>query len=323
MTENEAVERMARAMYEAEFCEPPRGMNVQRNGDVWSCRARVALMSHPAVEALRDLVRADSLLGHPTREQWDHARTVLASLPKYEDVSPASDAPTQCSVCKGSGFVKLSHDPSVVGVSPCHACDNKSSFEKLANTQGCACCTNSNEPEQPGNTQGEPCCIHVGGPCNCECHAAIGAIMHTRDERGDVERRASAQDEMCEDEWHRPFAPPSKEKTGEGSRAQEAQGDEGRRTPAADVTTGCTVDSAAPSPTLDTESTRTNRFASLHQRVIDLEAKNAKMQEAILRMIDCIRCDPTMDGSIRPMGLRSHALVIEALNFAKSALEHE
>ncbi len=45
---------------------------------------------------------------------------------------------------------------------------------------------------------GEPCCIHAGGPCDCECHAAVGAIMHTRDERGDVERRGSAQGEVCE-----------------------------------------------------------------------------------------------------------------------------
>jgi hypothetical protein len=51
--------------------------------------------------------------------------------------------------------------------------------------------------------------------------------------------------------------------------------------------------------------------------------KNKQLEKALIRIIDCIRCDPTMDGSIRPMGLRSHALVIEALNFAKSVLEHE
>lgn len=51
-----------------------------------------------------------------------------------------------------------------------------------------------------------------------------------------------------------------------------------------------------------------------------LRAENARMREAVLRMIDCIRCDPTMDGSIRPMGLRSRALVVESIDFARAAL---
>ena len=51
-----------------------------------------------------------------------------------------------------------------------------------------------------------------------------------------------------------------------------------------------------------------------------LRAENARMREAVLRLIDCIRCDPTMDGSVRPMGLRSRALVVESLDFARSAL---
>ena len=51
-----------------------------------------------------------------------------------------------------------------------------------------------------------------------------------------------------------------------------------------------------------------------------LLAENARMREAVIRMIDCIRCDPTMDGSIRPMGLRSRALVVESIDFARAAL---
>ena len=82
MTENEAVERMARAMYEAEFCEPPRGMKLQRKGDVWSCRARVALLSHPAVDVLRDCVRNAEEYGAMSPSLTQRARTVLESLPK-------------------------------------------------------------------------------------------------------------------------------------------------------------------------------------------------------------------------------------------------
>ena len=61
----------------------------------------------------------------------------------------------------------------------------------------------------------------------------------------------------------------------------------------------------------------------LHTRGVTIDhlsAENARMREAVLRMIDCIRCDPTMDGSIRPMGLRSRALVVESIDFACAAL---
>lgn len=79
--ENE-VERMARALYEAEFTEPPWDMNLQRNRDVWYCRARVALISHPAVAVLREVLDVVNSKGARRVTVIARARAVLASLPK-------------------------------------------------------------------------------------------------------------------------------------------------------------------------------------------------------------------------------------------------
>lgn len=42
----------------------------------------------------------------------------------------------------------------------------------------------ASEAPQPSH-----CCVHRGGVCECDCHAGVGAIMHTRDEALDTERR--------------------------------------------------------------------------------------------------------------------------------------
>ena len=89
MTENEAVERMALAMYRGAGMEQTVSwtVNAESNREEWRGLARLALTSHPAVEALRDLMRRlDEHFGGPDRsEDWieqANARNVLASLPK-------------------------------------------------------------------------------------------------------------------------------------------------------------------------------------------------------------------------------------------------
>lgn len=45
---------------------------------------------------------------------------------------------------------------------------------------------------------------------------------------------------------------------------------------------------------------------------------DARLRDALLGLLDCIRTDPMMDGSIRPRGLRSNA--VEAIKAAHEAL---
>lgn len=83
MTENEAVERMALALREAFFnaCGPT-------TRDDWDSVARIALTSHPAVDALRECydVLMDVGTGSEDFKKQANARyrakEVLASLPK-------------------------------------------------------------------------------------------------------------------------------------------------------------------------------------------------------------------------------------------------
>lgn len=85
MTENEAVEKMARAIFAATAIAP----QARRWDDLYPeererwCRcARLALTSHPAVEVLRDCVRNAEEYGAMSPSLTQRARTVLASLPK-------------------------------------------------------------------------------------------------------------------------------------------------------------------------------------------------------------------------------------------------
>ncbi len=93
MTENEAVERMARALWLAYDNGECWEMYSECAKDDWRKVARLALTSHPAVEALRrahdamDSVRVD--WENTTQRDFSefdnaraHASTVLASLPK-------------------------------------------------------------------------------------------------------------------------------------------------------------------------------------------------------------------------------------------------
>ena len=91
MTENEAVERMRSLIAQAVR---------ERQAESWTTvAARTALTSHPAVEALRELIEAhDTLQNTPHSDDdyrtelriaeqnyesaWSEARSVLASLPK-------------------------------------------------------------------------------------------------------------------------------------------------------------------------------------------------------------------------------------------------
>ena len=97
MTENEAVERMARSLSLASCGQWDQ--TDQWNRAHWRDIARIALTSHPAVEALRewerfasktieDLEPNDPLRVHMERlhgPRLQCTRTVLASLPKDTD----------------------------------------------------------------------------------------------------------------------------------------------------------------------------------------------------------------------------------------------
>lgn len=99
VTENEAVERMAAEIHDATGTRFSRCWSELDEGEraPWRRAARAALTSHPAVEALRELIEAhDALQATPNHEESkalhfaedqyeaadNHARSVLESLPK-------------------------------------------------------------------------------------------------------------------------------------------------------------------------------------------------------------------------------------------------
>ena len=81
VTENESVERLALAMYRGAGMEQTVSwtVNAESNREEWRGLARIALTSHPAVDALRRLVESMS-------EVWvDDETTEPEELRKYED----------------------------------------------------------------------------------------------------------------------------------------------------------------------------------------------------------------------------------------------